>query len=72
MDFREAYINGLTAFEKLDDWVEYWHTHNTHNELQEFLGITDAEYGIWLIASNVSLKFAIDMCSNKTEGKQNV
>ncbi len=31
----------------LDGRVEYWHTHDTGNTLQEFLGMTDSEYEKW-------------------------
>ena len=32
----------------LDDYIEYWHTHETGNTLQEFLGLTDYEYEIYI------------------------
>jgi hypothetical protein len=53
---KEHYIDGKTeeAPEKsedipsdLDGRVEYWHTHDTGNTLQEFLGMTDSEYEKW-------------------------
>ena len=31
----------------LEGRVEYWHTHDTGNTLQEFLGMTDSEYEKW-------------------------
>lgn len=60
MDFKEACLNKLTDFERLDDWVEYWHSHDTHNTLCEFLGLTDMEYGIWLRESDEALKAVLD------------
>lgn len=30
--------------DEIDDYVEYWHTHETNMSLCEFLGFTDEEY----------------------------
>lgn len=44
MNFLEAYLHNCVSFKKLDDWIEYWHTHEVKNTLQEFLGFDDEEY----------------------------
>ena len=28
----------------IDEKIEYWHTHETENNLREFLGMTEKEY----------------------------
>ena len=30
------------------DAVEYWHTHEMDCSLQEYLGMTDKEYALWV------------------------
>ena len=35
--------------EEIEDYVEFWHTNETNESLQDFLGFTDEEYRDWLI-----------------------
>lgn len=35
-------------FDDIDDAIEYWHTHDTGNELYEYLGMTEQEYFDWV------------------------
>ena len=51
--FIEACLNADATLFDLDDYVEYWHTHETENSLQEFLGMTDYEYEQWGKTSDV-------------------
>lgn len=60
MSFLECYLNSMTKFSMLDDWVEYWHTHNTHNELIEFLGFDEEDYFEFMTYSYIRFKFYID------------
>ena len=39
--------------DEIDDYVEYWHTHETNMSLCEFLGFTDEEYRDWLDRKSV-------------------
>lgn len=32
---------------EINDYIEYWHTHNTNNSLREFLGMTVEEYDMY-------------------------
>ena len=43
----------------LDALVEYWHTHETDNSLQEFLGISREEYQLWLTEGDQALLDAV-------------
>lgn len=47
-NFIDDCLAGKASVSDLDDYIEYWHTHETGNTLQEFLGVTEAEYGQWL------------------------
>lgn len=37
-------LNGNAMVSDLEQYVEYWHAHETGKTLQEFLGMNDAEY----------------------------
>ena len=39
--FIDACSNGQASLNELDNYIEYWHTHNTGNSLREFLGLTN-------------------------------
>lgn len=41
---------------KIDDYVEYWHTHDTNTSLREFLGFAEEEYRKWVTNSNDVIK----------------
>ena len=41
---------------KIDDYVEYWHTHEINISLREFLGFTEKEYNDWGIHGNDIVK----------------
>ncbi len=55
-NFIDGCLYGTTEIEELDDYVEYWHTHETDNTLRDFLGMTQYEYGEWLKHGNVILR----------------
>jgi len=42
--FIDACAAGTAAPSELDDYVEFWHTHDTGNSLEEFLGLTTEEF----------------------------
>lgn len=46
--FVEAYLAGEASIGDIDNWVDYWHTHETGHALHEFLGMTHDEYEQWL------------------------
>jgi len=47
-NFMDDYLCGDAKLEDLDNYIEYWHTHDTKNTLVEFLGITSYEYNEWI------------------------
>jgi hypothetical protein len=59
IDFKEPFAAALRAgevvAEQIDDYVEYWHTHDTGNSLMDFLGMTKDEYVRWLRNPTVKL-----------------
>lgn len=46
--FMDACLAGEALLDSIDDYIEYWHTHETGNDLHEFLGMTPYEYAQWL------------------------
>lgn len=40
-------LNRNAKINDLDQYVEYWHTHETGNSLKVFLGMSDSEYERW-------------------------
>lgn len=51
--FIDDCLNADATLFQLDVYIEYWHTHDTGNTLQEFLGLTDYEYEIWGKSSDI-------------------
>ncbi|MDE6021605.1 MAG: hypothetical protein K2H01_11495 [Ruminococcus sp.] len=49
-------LSGDATLSEIDDYVEYWHTHETGNSLQEFLGLTDFEYEQYVKSLDTILK----------------
>lgn len=47
-NFIEDCLAGVASLDNLDEYIEYWHTHETGNELREFLGMTAEEYSQWV------------------------
>lgn len=58
--FIDLCLSGEARAEQIDDYVEYWHTHDTGNTLKEFLGMTDLEYAEWATSSDEYLKNLIE------------
>lgn len=50
MNFLEACVAGEEIPDKVDDWIERWHTGGSDKELHEWLGMTWEEYGNWVSA----------------------
>lgn len=48
LTFKAAVKQGYSTLESIDDWVVVWHESHIECELQEFLGLTNDEYGRWL------------------------
>jgi hypothetical protein len=42
--YADALRSGEINYDIIDDYIEYWHTHDTGNSLQEFLGMTKDEF----------------------------
>lgn len=50
--YAEALREGLIQVDEIDDYVEYWHKHDTGNSLEEFLGMTKTEMVQWIKNGN--------------------
>lgn len=51
-NFVSDYFEEGFSIDKIDDYVEYWHNHDTNITLCEFLGFTDEEYREWMMYGN--------------------
>jgi hypothetical protein len=52
-NFIQACIAGDAQLEDIDDFVDQWHGSKVDGELHEFLGMTTAEYGLWMVDASV-------------------
>lgn len=49
MNFKKRFIYGLCDFSAIDDEIDIWHENKEYDcKLQEFLGLTDEEYSIFI------------------------
>ena len=48
ISFIDACLSGITTIDNIDEYIEYWHTHDCHDSLIDFLGLTPGEYARWL------------------------
>jgi hypothetical protein len=50
--FLSLYGTGQVAADKIDDFIEAWHISGDEEQrgLAEYLGISDAEYSVWLMS----------------------
>ena len=46
-------LNGEALIDEIDDFIDEWHEGNSTQELNEFLGITEQEYGYYLADENI-------------------
>jgi hypothetical protein len=46
--FLDRYLKGEMLAEDIDDFVDYWHGNPGNQQLNEFLGMTEEEYSLWL------------------------
>lgn len=49
-------LNGEATIFNLDEYIEYWHTHETGNTLREFIGLTEYEYEQWGNNSDIIIR----------------
>ena len=45
--FMEKCVGGEASVEEVDEYVEYWHTHEIDMPLHEYLGLSPSEYALW-------------------------
>lgn len=45
--FMEKCVDGGASVEEVDEYVEYWHTHEIDMPLHEYLGLSPSEYALW-------------------------
>ena len=65
--FIESCLDDDAALFELDDFIEYWHTHDTDISLKEFIGMTDYEYEQWGKSSDAILRDILYCRQNNIE-----
>lgn len=63
--FIDDCLQGYATLDDFEDYVEYWHTHETGNTLSEYLGLTNDEYSQFLINSDDYLSEVLKNRRNK-------
>jgi DNA-directed RNA polymerase specialized sigma subunit len=49
LNFIEQLKNGMVTVEAIDDFVDAWHESDSDLEIYEYLGMTEEEYGEWVM-----------------------
>lgn len=49
MTFMEAYRLGKVEYRDVDDYIEQWHNSDEDISLSEYLGMTQAEYNVFML-----------------------
>lgn len=55
-NFVSDYLDKRATIDEIDDYVKYWHTHETGLSLQDFLGFTDEDMAKWMMYGNDVVK----------------
>jgi hypothetical protein len=63
-NFIEDCVTGGATTEDMDDYVGFWHEHETGNTLREFLGMSEAEYNLWVQQSDDIINIILDKRRN--------
>ena len=52
-NFVELCLAGHALVEEIDDFVDQWHSGSGKGSLREFLGMSEAEYSLWITDPDV-------------------
>lgn len=58
-------LNDVTIAKDIDRYIEYWHTHDTSNSLQEYLGFTEEEFERYIQPQTCSSTFIKDVIKSR-------
>lgn len=48
LTFMDRMLRGEVMADEIDDFVDFWHDSDSSVPLHEFLGMSEAEYGLWV------------------------
>ena len=68
--FIDDCLNGYATIDDLDYYVDFWHNHQTGNPLPVYLGLSDTEYGAWVLTED--REFFTELIKMKTADHSNV
>ncbi len=59
--FKEEYLAGRCEFEDIDEYIDFWITHDENPQtLAQFLGLNAEEEDVWVSVSDEALKEMLD------------
>lgn len=61
--FYDLYMQDKVNIEDLDDFLEEWHRSNSHEEINEYLGLTEEQYYKW-VDDPKKLESELDLIKN--------
>ena len=71
--FLDDLKSGHAQISDVDNYVAYWHTYGTDNNLQEFLGFSDEQYELWGKSDNSVINtFITQVLLDKAETLENL
>ena len=53
VSFMALLASGRARQDQIDDFIELWHEGSSTKDLASFLGMSEAEYSLWLIAPHL-------------------
>jgi hypothetical protein len=55
VDFMTAVMNGDVHIDAVDDYIDAWHNGDSNVSLQDYLGMTDEEFDLFVTTSDGSI-----------------
>lgn len=65
-NFIEKCQSQQAGLDEIDDFIDEWHEHPRGQSLHEFLGMTRAEYSLWITDSSILPTIVSVHAQNKT------
>lgn len=61
--FKQSYIRKEAKFDDIHDWIDFWHEGQSEKSLVDFLGLTEKEYGAFVMKGDDYLKSLLDLAT---------
>lgn len=63
--YMDELLDGEAFLEEIDDYIDEWHDSDTDQEIYEYLGMTEEEYGLWVEDDSVLKSIVFARKNNK-------